>query len=449
MSSKGEDLKQTRVEVLLSLEGTKFIRFKGRSMVSSYGTNGFITLTSDWFANLVYEQFGLGVSRSNITDIQHAVEMAAPDWTPYAHFIGFGDGRVWNMQTLDWDDTQLNYVYSTNIIAQEPGSDGYNAALEFLQQLALENPDLVHDYRQAIAPLFMSKRPSGILWFLGDGANGKSALLNALYLCFGRFFASVNTAQLEDGKVLPALNGMMGNIVQEGSESRVEDSGNYKLIGTRQELSVRRLYTQDIVKVSGDFHTIFNANNVPTFADKTGAIRRRTLLIPFPAHFKDDPTFEDRTFTPEFLGGLITLALETTHDIRDQGNKYQWSDATLAVKRQYDSQVNSAEAFIDHLTDMGIRGVYNFTFLEREYQDWCSKEGNIPLSIQTLKRTLTNTLGINNKVVRDGGKTYRRIIFNEAFEAGDNLVWEDGSGYGVSTPREVQIENMPILEGDW
>lgn len=448
MSSKGEDLKRDRVGALMSLADIHFVRFKGATLVTAPGTMGYVPLDADRFARLAYEEFGYGVSKSNIADLLHGVEAAAPDWTEYSHLIGFGDGRVWNARTLDWDPIADEYVYETSIIPQAAGSPGYVKAKSFLLELSMGDEPLAYDYQQAIAPLFMKTRPSGILWFLGDGANGKSALMAALYMCFGRFFASLNTSQLEDGKSLPVLQGKLGNIVQEGSEARIEEASNYKLIGTHQSLTVRRMYTQDVVTVSGDFHTIFNANNIPTFADKTEGTRRRTWTIPFPAHFKDDPGFEERTFTPEFLGGLMTLALEAAVSIYNNGNQYEWSKATLDAKALYDTNVNSAEAFVAFLSDSNIRAVKNFGVLNTNYHYWCIDHGFPEMTVVSLKRVLLKKLGATWKSLRvtPTSAPVKRVVFDDALHSNKDLTWDELSGYAVYTPTQEAVAQLALEE---
>jgi hypothetical protein len=438
--SKGEDLKRDRVSKLLELDTTKFIQFKGAAMVSAPGTNGFVLLNEANFAPIAYEQFGTGVSATGIRDMLHAIESVAPDWSDCDRYVAFVD-RVWDRTTLSFADDQLRYVYSTSIAL----TDRTAPARAFLLQLAKGDEALAHDYLQGMAALFMMDKPTGIIWFVGDGANGKSSLLKALYRGFGRFFVSLTTADLEDGRDIPSLRGMLGNIVLEASEARVSDSKAYKSIGSHETMRVHAFNKQSGVAVDANFHTIFNANNIPTFADKTGAIRRRTWTLPFPAHFPDNPRFEQETFTPEFLGGLFQLILETAVEIRDQGNRYVWSPATMEMKRQYDEQVNSCEAFIAHLLDLHLVGVYNYSFLERNYKDWCANEGHIPLSIQTLKRTLQAETGVTSRVMRDGGRTVRRLVFDTA---GDDLTWEEGTGYAVNTPKiPVLLENQVLEEG--
>lgn len=433
MSSKAQEIKAARVDELMNEFGWKFIFFKGGDLMSGPGTHGFTPFDSRRFGQLVQQQEP-GTSENMTKDFATTIKTIAPDWSKHSHYIGFGDGRVWDMEALDWCD-QTEYVFQTNIIPQPAGSPGYIAAKQFLDQLAVGDSALARDYLQGIAPLYMARRPSGIVWFVGNGANGKSALLNTLYLTFGRHLANVNTAQLEDGKVIPVLNGVLGNIVREGSEARVEDSSNYKLLGTREPLSVRKLYTQEITTVDSDFHTIFNANNIPIFGDKTEAIRRRTLTIPFPAHFKDNPNFERETFTPEFLGGMVTLALEEAQALRDRGYRFEWSPATIAMQKEYNDSVNSAEAFVQYLKEKNVLGVFNWGVLERNYHFWCSDEGRSELGRQTLKRVLHNAFKPVKKTASVDGHNKNCLYFEEAVASRDKLVWLD-NGYGFATPNE-------------
>lgn len=446
--SKAEVVKAARVEALMRDSGYRFIYFKGADLMSGPGTRGFVPFDHRLFSRLVHDQ-NHGTTENMVADFAKTVKTLADDWTDKGHLIAFYD-RVWDMKKLDFTH-DLDFVYSTDIALQPPGSPGYEAASAFLLQLAENNTGLYNDYKQALAPLFMARKPSGVIWFVGNGANGKSALLNALYLLLGKYFSSVTTSQLEDGKIIPALAGVLGNIVRESSEMRVEDSGNYKSVGTHELLSVRKLYTQEAVTIPADFHTIFNANNVPTFGDKTQGVRRRTLIIPFNAHFSDDPTFEDKTFTPEFLGGLAMLLLEETRVVADNGYRYQWSPETVLAKIAYDSEVNSAEAFVKHLVDSHVLGFSNYAMLMNNYRDWCSREGLNDLHSTTLKRVIANTVGANKKSVRVDGKTYNRFFFDEAIETKDTLVWLDGSGYGMPTPpvETAAPVDIPKLSKDW
>lgn len=428
--SKAEAIKIARIAELEEDSSLKFIQFKGLTLMSTPMTTGYVPLRSDEFSRLMYDRFR-GISKSNIDDLMHQVRTTAPDRTDLARYVAFHD-QIWDMRALDFTDETMEWVYASNI-APTPNTD---AAWQFLLELANGDSDLAGDYLQALAPLFMERKPTGIVWFVGSGSNGKSSLINALYRIIGRHFVSMTTSAIEDGRDSPRLNGVLGNICRESSESRVEDTERYKAIGTHEPFTVHKFHSQDTVEIDTSFHTIFNANNVPVFSDKTRGARRRTLILPFPAHFADNPSFEDKTFTPEFLGGLVTLILEATHTIRDNGYRYKWSDATIKAKEAYDSEVNSAEAFVEYLEKSGVVGFFNFSVLKLNYENWCGQNGYVPLGITTLKRTVVNETGAERRSIRDNGKVVNRYHFAEV--ANEDLTWLD-NGYGLRTVSSSEV----------
>ena len=447
--SKAEEVKLARMTELLEDPLLKFIQFKGLALMKFPRSHGFRPLRSDDFSRLAYPRF-FGISKNSIEDLMHAIRVTAEDRSDLAKYIAFGE-QIWDMEKLEFTDETLEWVYTTDIKPAKSGSAGYNAALEFLIQLGNGDEELARDYAQSLAPLFMMRKPTGVVWFVGSGSNGKSALINALYRIFGQYFTSMTTSAIEDGRDTPRLNGVLGNIVRESSESRIEDTERYKAIGTHEPFTVHKFHSQDTVEVDTSFHTVFNANNIPVFSDKTKGARRRTLILPFPAHFKDDPSFEDRTFTDEFLGGLITLMLEETVKIRNQGYRYKWGDVTLKAKEQYDNDVNSAEAYLQYLKDSGIVGFYNYAMLKMNYEQWCAHHGLVPLGVTTLKRTINNEAGAVRKAIRDKGMVVQRYHFAEVVD--EDLVWLD-NGYGLRSKEEAEIAEKAkktnhVLSEEW
>lgn len=428
--SKAEEIKLARITELLQDSSLRFIQFKGAGMMAAPGINGFIPLRSDDFSRLAYRRF-LGISKNSIEDLLHAMRVTAPDRSDLDKYICFYD-QIWDMEALDFTDSTMEWVYTAGL---RPTGDK-DSAWAFLVQLAMGDESLASDYLQSIAPLFMHRKPTGVVWFIGSGSNGKSSLLNALYRICGQYFCSMTTSAIEDGRDTPRLNGVLGNICRESSESRVEDTERYKAIGTHEPFTIHKFHSQDTIEVATNFHTIFNANNIPVFSDKTRGARRRTLILPFPAQFEDDPGFDDRTFTPAFLSGLIQLVLEATHTIRDNGYRYKWSDATIKAKDQYDSDVNSAESFYDYLRETGVVGFYNYSILKSHYENWCSSTGLIPLGMTTLKRTITNEANVVRNSVRLSDKVVQRYQF--AVAADLDLDWnEDGYGFRLTTDGAI------------
>lgn len=414
-------------------EQYKLINFKGQTLYLDQEFYRFKRLTSDAFARLAYEVHP-GALIQQIRELEHMVRAQAPDVSHLAQRVALDADTDWDMRSLSRVEPDESTVFRMEV---GPNKDT-KAASEFMLQLANGDPDLADDMVQAVAPLFMARKPAGVIWFVGTGANGKSALINAIYKIMGHHLASLTVAAIEDGRDAPRLNGMMGNVCRESSESRVDDTERYKAIGTHEPFDVHKFHSQDMITITGDLHHIFNANNIPVFGDKTQGARRRTLIVPFPARFADDPTFEDRTFTPEFLGGLLELVLEATHTIRDNGYQYRFSEATQQAKQAYDSEVNSAEAFLQHLRANRVEAFTNYAMLKLAYEAWCSAEGLIPLGVTNLKRVMETQARVERKSVRVGEKVTKWHIFGDSTTPPSEMISPDRLGLHLRPPTKEQ-----------
>lgn len=390
--------KQKRYEILIA--NNKFFTFKGQL----YRNNDLGRIDSDEFARICYQLLDMPKTQ-DIKELHHVVRLMSEDITEKAgNKVLLGDYSVWEMNTLEqrpMEDDEL-IVYSTDVT---PSVDNIDAPRKFLLDLAKGDEDLVEDYLQALAPLFMSKRPTGVIWFIGDGANGKSSLIDAIYRIIGEFLTSVTTNALEDGRDTLKLNAILGNLVRESSEVRVNDTERYKALGTHEPFDVHKFHSQEGFTVDSDFHTIFNANNIPTFADKTDGTRRRTIIVPFPNKFAVDEEFNDRTFTAKFLSGLLWLILEKAKFLKDNHYHYQFSPATQTAKSEYDEEANSADGYRKDLVVIGVEAFTSYRELYRDYQEWCSERGLVPLGTTNLKRAFkpftsdkTRSVRVNNGV---------------------------------------------------
>ena len=401
---KKTKIKQQQYETLTTTH--RFVTFRGAPLVLDPATHMFLPLTSDHFARLAYQSFPFATI-AQIKEVDHLVRHNSPDLSGLDHLISF-NGHIWNTRTLTFEQGDPDTVLRSHIT---PDPQSAPLAQKYLLQLAAQDQLLAQDYLQGLAPLFMEKKPTGVIWFIGGGANGKSALINAIYRIIGNHLTSLTVSAIEDGRDTPRLNGVIGNVCRESSEGRVEDTERYKAIGTHEPFDVHKFHSQDSVRVNTNFHTVFNANNIPVFSDKTEGARRRTLIVPFPAKFADNPTFEAKTFTPKFLGGLLHLILEATHLIADNGFQYSFSKATLTAKGEYDAEVNSAEAFLAHMRSQRVKAFTNYGMLKASYENWCLDHGLVPLGITSLKRVMSNIAFAESNTFRDPEGKVRRWYF--------------------------------------
>lgn len=383
-------------------------------------------------------------------EVYVAVQALSDSLDEYKHLILFGDDyatqKVWNMRTADWENPPDNIDHIVWRSSTAPGSDTAPAS-EFLLQVANGNEELAHDILQACAPLILEQKPLGVIWFSGSGRNGKSGVLDILYRLLGDYLTKMTLHQIEDGKMTPVLNGKLGNIVPESSEGYISDSEKYKVIGEHGFFTVRKFHSQDNITVDTSMlHTIFNTNNIPTFADKSKGVRARTITIPFNAFFEEDPTFFKRTFTPEFLSGFVTLLAQAAQEIRDNNYKYQWGEATLTQKIDYDHEVNSVEAYVDFLRVQGAVGFINWRFLKAAYENWCQDNGEVALGLKALKTTMKQYGKAKTRTVRDGDIVTKRWIMDDpSIDDIKNSTLLDTLGLYIKPGKKaVQLEQQDL-----
>jgi hypothetical protein len=372
----------------------RIARFRGRAMLlEEEPYPHFVPLHKERFDRIAYPILG-GLSRSKMSDIFSYLANTVEDLSPFDRYILFGSGtsnpQIWDTQELrfDPDVDPEQAIWRSPYAAATPAQPADHPRSSFVTSLAGGDEELYDDIMQSLAPLVMGAKPDGVIWWVGDGANGKSTLMDAIYKIFPGQLSSITVKRLTDGRDTPSLNGTLANVVKESSEGRIDDTEIYKAIGTHEDFRVHKFHSQDDITIRGNLHHIFSANTIPVFNDKGWSARRRTFVVPFTQRFESDPTFERRTFTPEMFGDLIAEMCRYAVRLHEQGYRYKWSAITLGAKEEYDTEANSAEEYAKALIAEGVVGFDNFTPVRQDYDNWCADHGYVALGVGNLRRAV-------------------------------------------------------------
>ena len=169
---------------------TKIVRFKGATLIQQ--GDKWVDMTTDLFAEACYNLFGSGLAKSRINDLEHLFRTTSPDWSDRAHLVAFGS-RVWDTRLLAWSDVPAeDCIYR---VPYEPRES--TGRLPFIMDLACGDEGVYDDIMQSVAPLLMDKKPTGVIWYLGQGANGKSTLVHLLYKIYDNYLTELTVKQLE------------------------------------------------------------------------------------------------------------------------------------------------------------------------------------------------------------------------------------------------------------
>ena len=401
-------LEETKTTDIAHLQ-TRFrmARFKGATLYMD--DDGYWRpLSEDYFRAQAYKYLSMP-SRTRVNELWDYVQYGTQDLTQFAQYIRMGD-LVWDTKAVDFtsDISPEDCVYATRYTPQaEPEPS------EFVMAIAKGDERAYRDIMQTIAPIFCYHKPAGVIWWKGNGRNGKTTLAQVIYDLFPGFIANLTIKQIEDERDAPVLNGHLANVVKESSDGYISDSKAYKSIGTHESFPVHKFHSQQSVMIDGSLHHLYSCNNIPTFADKSDGAKRRTLIIPFEARFDDDPTFIERTFTQEFYEQHLGLFLQFAKELKANNYHYSFNEHTLKVKEKYDIGTNSAATYVQELLEQYIFGFDGYQALYADYENWCNDSGYPVLSRSQLRKATEDVDYHATTIRNDNGTLTKRYVHQE------------------------------------
>jgi hypothetical protein len=311
----------------------RIIRFRGCVMIEVRKPySHFIPLTKEHFTQIAYRLLGWA-RQSHLNGVFVHLYYTAQDLSDNDHLVLFGnladtkaDLTVWDMDTLEVrsdiapEDCVRRSPYSMKRRGDTP--------ISFIMQLAGGDSGVYGDIMQSLAPLIMSLKPEGIIWWTGDGVGGKSALMDALRQLLPDQLARITNKRLAGGRVTRTLNGHLGNIV-DGDNGQVTDVHIYRSLAKHQSFNVHNYHRQDGLEIQANTHHIFAADNAPCFSRKSWSTQWRTFAIPFNQQMESNLA---RIITDEFFGQLIAEMCRYAQIIKKQGYCYEWSGVAHAER---------------------------------------------------------------------------------------------------------------------
>ena len=129
---------------------------------------------------------------------------------------------------------------------------------------------------------------------IGDKSNGKSTFLHVVKNLLGdQNIASLDLKELGDRFKTAELFGKLANIGDDIGDEFIANASVFKKLVTGDRVNVERK-GQDPFEFNNYSKFLFSANNIPRIKDKTGAVQRRLVIVPFDAKF----TPNDADFRP-------------------------------------------------------------------------------------------------------------------------------------------------------
>ena len=274
----------------------------------------------------------------------------------------------------------------------------------FLQSVLVEedektpDKDLITFTQEMFGYLLSCDMTACSAFFLyGDGANGKSTLMDVLSNFFGRTSVSAFSIETLTTRAF-AVAGLVGkriNICNE-DESKFVKSDKFKSIISGDLVSAERKYG-NVFEFRPKTRFIFSTNQMPTFDGVDYGIRRRIKIIPF--FHQITPQEKDtkiiQNIIPE-LPGVLRWALEGLRRLRENNFEFSQCDAVDKMKKEFSTTVSSTLRFFDEYYEKDIDGFTPFKQIYDEYKVWCSENGRKSVSSDKLGKEINSNFRLKS-----------------------------------------------------
>lgn len=331
-----------------------------------------------------------------------------------ANLIAFENG-VYDMVTGELKPFSSDMVI-TNKIPWNYNPDAYSElADKTLDKLSCGDKNIRALLEECIGYCFYRRNELGKAFILtGDKSNGKSTFLDCMKAILGeQNISALDLKELGDRFNTAMMFGKLANIGDDIGDDFLQGSqvSIFKKIVTGNRIKAERK-GQDPFEFNPYIKLLFSANDIPRMKDKTGAVLRRLVIIPFNATFsKDsddyDPYIKYKLIEQDSMEYFIKLGVEGLQRvIINQG--FTQSEKVQNQLNEYEEENNPIIAFI---ADCGVDAIENEPTNEvyKRYQVFCAENNMQPMSNIIFSKQINKRLGF--EVVQKKLNGVNRKIF--------------------------------------
>lgn len=305
-------------------------------------------------------------------------------------------------------------IVITNKIPWDYVPEAYNELADrTLNKLACDDPAIRSLLEECIGYCFYRRNELGKAFILtGDKSNGKSTYLDIIKAILGdRNISALDLKELGDRFSTSMMFGKLANIGDDIGDDFLQGNqvATFKKVVTGNRIKAERK-GQDPFEFNPFIKLLFSANDIPRMKDKTGAVLRRLVIIPFNATFsKDapdyDPFIKYKLIQQDSIEYLIRIGLEGLERVVIN-NGFSKSDKVQSQLDEYEEENNPIIAFI---RDTGIDMIENQPTNEvyKRYQVFCADNSMQPMSNIVFSKQINKRLGFETVVAKVGGKSIR------------------------------------------
>lgn len=338
-------------------------------------------------------------------------EMAAPN------MIAFRNG-IYDLETDSLKPFSPDIVI-TNRIPWDYNPTAYSElADKTLDKIACHDAEIRTILEECIGSCFYRSNTLGggkAFILTGEGSNGKSTFIAMIqHLLNEENITALDLKELDQKFQNAALFGKLANLGDDISDEFIVNASFFKKLVTGERVQVQNKGEKPF-EFNNYAKFLFSANNIPRIKDKTGAVLRRLLIVPFDAEFsKNDPDYDSsikyKLQEPEVMEYLIVLGIKALKNIIEKQG-FTESARVQGQLKEYEETNNPIIGFFDEMQieEFQIENEQSDKVYKR-YKEYCLANNFNPMSKAEFSKQLCRKLGLTTKTKKIGGKVYRIYI---------------------------------------
>lgn len=333
--------------------------------------------------------------------------------TTNPNVIAFTNG-LYNIKDGSFRDFTPDVVI-TNKIPWPYNPAAYSELLDHtLDRLSCNDPEVRALLEEMVGYCLYRRNELGKAFILiGDKSNGKSTFLHVVKNMLGDSnIASLDLKELGDRFKTAELFGKLANIGDDIGDEFIANASVFKKLVTGDRVNVERK-GQDPFEFNNYAKFLFSANNIPRMKDKTGAVQRRLVIVPFDAKFTpNDPDFrpfiKDELCEQDSMEYLIVLGLKALKSVL---GKAQFT-TSKRVQGQLDEYEQNNNPIIGFIQEVGLDGIVNeaTNTVYRRYKEYCIANNFQALSAIEFSRQICKRCGFVTDAKYIKGKKTRVFV---------------------------------------
>lgn len=332
-----------------------------------------------------------------------------------ARYIAFNNG-VYDVVDDELKPFSTELVI-TNKVPWDYVPDAYSElADKTLTKLSCADETIRALLEECIGYCFYRRNELGKAFILtGDKSNGKSTFLDVLKYILGEGnISALDLKELGDRFNTSMMFGKLANIGDDIGDDFLQGSqvSIFKKIVTGNRIKAERK-GQDPFEFNPYIKLLFAANDIPRMKDKTGAVLRRLVIIPFNASFsKSDPDYDPyikyKLIEQSSIEYLIQLGIAGLKRVIEN-NEFTKSEKVDKEVKEYEEENNPIVAFIE---DCGVEMIENELTADvyKRYQVFCADNAMTPMSNIIFSKQINKRLGFMVKQQKINGKNCKIFV---------------------------------------